>query len=379
MATRAQLQASINALPEPQRSAAQAVYDRAATTGTGVSANEITYITNNLNSISSTTDPNNFLGTAAQRITANTSGASVPGYTPTPTPTPTVTTVALTNEDWLSIYSSKAALVDSNPELKALFNQAVAEKWTGAKFQAAFESTSWFKTNGSTWRLAETARLSDPGSWAAALTKLTAQISQTARDMGFELNPADIDKLAKDTLYLSWGQGIDESLLRQHVAATGRITGTGGEAATTMQKLKEQASNMGLQYGDEWYMNAAKGALSGQSNMAYYDQQIINDAKSKYGAFADQIDAGQTMSSIASPYVQSMARILQLSPTDIDLTDPTIAQALMGFDAQNKPVAKPVWAFERELKQDDRYFKTNTAVQDMTGLASEIARQFGKM
>jgi len=48
-------------------------------------------------------------------------------------------------------------------------------------------------------------------------------------------------------------------------------------------------------------------------------------------------------------------------------------------DAQNNPVAKPVWAFERELKQDDRYFKTNTAVQDMTGLASEIARQFGKM
>lgn len=288
-------------------------------------------------------------------------------------------TKARTAEDFAAEYGTQAALVNSNPELQALFNLAVAEKWDTNKFQAAFQNSMWFKSNGPTWRLAETARLSDPGAWNSSLTGIKDKIAQTARDMGFELNPADIDKLSNDTLFLSWGKGIDEALLKQHVAATGRITGTGGEAATTIQKLKEQATNMGLQYGDEWFANAAQGTLSGQSNMAYYDKIIKDDAKSKYGAFAAQIDAGQTVTSIASPYVQSMARILELPPTDIDLNDPTISQALMGFDEQNKPVAKPVWAFERELKQDDRYFKTNTAVKDMTGLASEIARQFGKM
>ena len=113
--------------------------------------------------------------------------------------------------------------------------------------------------------------------------------------------------------------------------------------------------------------------------MDYYNKKITDDAKSKYAAFATQIDAGQTVSAIASPYVQSMARILELPSTDIDLNDPTISQALINYDAQNNPVAKPVWQFERDLKQDERYFKTNTAVKDMTGLASEIARQFGKM
>jgi hypothetical protein len=281
--------------------------------------------------------------------------------------------------DFAAEYGTQAALVNSNPELQALFNQAVAEKWSPAKFRATFENTNWFKSNGPTWRMAETARLSDPGAWNGSLTELKSKIQQTSRDMGFELNPADVDKLANDTLFLSWGKGVDEALLKQHVAATGRITGTGGEAASTMQKLKEQAGSMGVQYGDDWFANAAKSTLAGQSNMDYYNQKIRDDAKSKYAAFADQIDAGQTVAAIASPYIQSMARILELPSTDIDLNDPTISQALQGFDAQNKPVAKPVWAFERELKTDDRYFKTNTAVRDMTGLASEIARQFGKM
>ena len=289
------------------------------------------------------------------------------------------TTVVKTETDWITEYATKAALIDSNPELKALFNLAVAEKWSPAKFKTKFEESKWFQSNGPTWRLAETARTSDAGAWNAALAKVKDQIAQSSRDMGFELNAADVDKLANDTLYLSWGQGVDDALLKQHIATTGRITGTGGEVSVTMQKLKEQAGSMGVQYGDDWFANAAKSTLSGQSNIDYYNQKIKDDAKSKYAAFADQIDKGQTVAAIASPYVQSMARILELSPTDIDLNDPTISQALMGFDAQNKPVAKPVWAFERELKKDDRYFKTNTAVQDMTGLASEIARQFGKM
>jgi hypothetical protein len=288
-------------------------------------------------------------------------------------------TVVKTEADWMAEYATKAALIDSNPELKALFNKAVAEKWLPAKFKAAFESSKWYNDNGVTWRLAETARLSDPGTWNAALLQVKNDIVQSAKDMGFELNSTDIDKLASDTLYLSWNKGVDTALLKQHVAATGRITGTGGESATLMQKFKNTAASMGMEYGDDWFSNAAQGSLSGTSNVDYYNKKIIDDAKSKYGAFADQIDAGQTVESIASPYIQSMARILELSPTDINLNDETIKQALQGFDAQNKPVAKPVWAFERELKQDDRYFKTNKSVQDMTGLASEIARQFGKM
>ena len=284
-----------------------------------------------------------------------------------------------TTADWTAEYGTQAALVNSNPELKALFNLAVAEKWNPNKFKAAFENTKWFKGNGPTWRLAETARLSDPGAWNSSLTEVKNQITQSAKDMGFELNPADVDKLANDTLYLSWGKGVDSALLKQHVAATGRITGTGGESATTMQKFKEQAAAMGMEYGDDWYANAAQSTLSGASNVDYYNKIIRDDAKSKYAAFADQIDKGATVESIASPYVQSMARILELSPADINLNDPTIQKALVGFDAQNKPVAKPTWAFERELKQDDRYFKTNKANQDMTSLATTIARQFGKM
>ena len=73
-----------------------------------------------------------------------------------------------------------------------------------------------------------------------------------------------------------------------------------------------------------------------------------------------------------------MANIWEVNPTDISVNDPTIAKALTNVDANNKPVLQPMWQFEQALKQDDRYFKTNQAHQDMTGLAAQIARDFGK-
>lgn len=286
---------------------------------------------------------------------------------------------AKTAQDFAAEYGTQAAFVNSNPELKAIFDQAVLEKWTPNRFQAAFQNTNWFKNNGPTWRAAETARLSDPGAWASSLADVRTQINQAATNLGFTLDAAQVEKLANDTLYLSWGKGIDESLLKQHVATVGRITGVGGEVSTTMQKLKTKAGEMGVDYTEDWFNQAAQSTLSGQGNYATFEQSIIDAAKSKYQAFADQIDKGMTVQAIASPYIASMGKILELNPADIKLDDPTIQRALVNYDESNKPMAKPTWQFERELKQDDRYFKTNQANQDFTSLATDIARQFGKI
>jgi len=120
MATKAQLKASIKALPEPQKSVAQAIYDQAASTGDGLSANEITYISNNLGAITGTTNPSTFLGTAAQRVDANKNGGVVPGFA-----TATAAAPAADTTDWSAQYGVQAALVNSSPELKALFDKAV--------------------------------------------------------------------------------------------------------------------------------------------------------------------------------------------------------------------------------------------------------------
>lgn len=283
-----------------------------------------------------------------------------------------------TNVDIAAQYGVQMALINSDPELKKLFANAVAGGWTAAKFTALFQNTNWYKKHSVSWRAAETARTADPGQWNAAVKDAENLILATAAKMGFSLNSDDVTKLAQDTLHTSWGAAIDEATLRKHVVEVGKITGTGGEALTTMDDLKKEAFNQGQSYNDDWYSSAATNILTGDGDIAAYKKTIKEDAKSRYGALAAQLDAGMTVRQAAGGYIATMAQTLGLQDTDVDLNDPLMSRALKGVDASGKATAMPLYEFEKAVKLDDRYFKTTQAKQDMEGLASEIARQFGK-
>mgnify|MGYP006270075613 CR=1 FL=1 len=285
-----------------------------------------------------------------------------------------------TAADWAKEYGTQVAIVNSDAGLKDLFNKAVAEKWTGPKFQAEFQNSTWYKTHADTWRVAEAARLTDPASWKEQLANATTLVRQQANDLGFQLDDTQAANLAKNALYLAGGTAasIDNNMLKTHVVEVGKITGQGGTALSTMDALKQAAFRNGVQYNDAWYQTAAKDIVAGTGNIQKWNKQITDTAKSRYPVLASQLDAGMTVMDVASPYMQQMAATFEVDPNAIKLDDPTIQKALTNLNKDSQPELKPLWQFSRELKQDDRYFKTNQAHQDMAGMATEIARQFGR-
>ncbi len=95
------------------------------------------------------------------------------------------------------------------------------------------------------------------------------------------------------------------------------------------------------------------------------------------GGFATQIDAGLTTKQAASPYIQSMASILELDPNAVNLDDPTIAKALTGVNEQGTPTVMPLWQFERELKKDSRWRYTKNAQDELLGTGMQVLRDLG--
>ena len=281
-------------------------------------------------------------------------------------------------EDPYAKYGTQMALVNSNSELKELFKTAAAGGWTAQKFQAEFQNTDWYKKHSVSWRGAETAKRTDPGQWAAAVEKVKGQIVASASKMGFSLGDADVAKLAEQTLYTSWGEAINMGTINAHVVEMGKITGTGGTAVDTMNQLKQQAFDNGQTYSDDWYAAAARGVLGEGKNLNMYQQQITNDAKSMYGTLTTQLDAGMTVRQAAAGYINTLAGRLGMQATDVKLDDPLLTRALKNSAPDGKPAAMPLYEFEKAVKSDDRYFKTNEAHQNMESLATEIARQFGK-
>ena len=194
-----------------------------------------------------------------------------------------------------------------------------------------------------------------------------------ATELGVELTDGQINSLGYD-----YANGdVDATTVKSRIASTGNINFATGEAAKTIDSLKTAAASYGVSYDPSWYNQSAKDILTGKVDNDTLAQQLKELAKSRYPSLAKQIDSGYTVKQIASPYLQSMANILEINPNDITMEDPTIKQAFTSLNADGQPSTKALWQFEQELKQDPRWRFTKNAQNDLMGTARKVLQDFG--
>lgn len=198
-------------------------------------------------------------------------------------------------------------------------------------------------------------------------------IKRYAVQQGVDITDDKVSELASVALAQSW----DSPTISENVARSGVITGEKGNVANYIDRLKADARNYGVAYNDLWFDQAAASIVQGYSSIEDYQQQIKEYSKQIYPAFTKQIDSGVTPYAIASPYINTMANILEISANDINLNDPTISMALKNVDAEGNPSVKPLWQFEKDLRQDPRWRFTNNAQQDLMGTARQVLQDFG--
>jgi hypothetical protein len=194
-----------------------------------------------------------------------------------------------------------------------------------------------------------------------------------ATELGVELTDGQVNSLGYD-----YANGnIDATTVKSRIASTGNINFATGEAAKTIDSLKATAASYGVSYDPSWYNQSAKDILTGKVDNDTLAQQLKDMAKSRYPSLAKQIDSGYTVKQIASPYLQSMANILEINPNDITMEDPTIKQAFTSLNADGQPSTKALWQFEQDLKQDPRWRFTKNAQTDLMGTARKVLQDFG--
>lgn len=208
---------------------------------------------------------------------------------------------------------------------------------------------------------------------AQSLANIVRSVQRTATKYGIKLSDAETKNLAAQSIQQGW----DAATLNEEVARKGRVEGTTGESAKAIDDLREYANAYGIKYNDDWYANATKAVLEGRESLETFQNTIRDISKSRYGGFASQIDAGLTTKQAASPYIQSMASILELDPNAVNLDDPTISKALTGVNEQGAPTVMPLWQFERELKKDSRWRYTKNAQDELLGTGMQVLKDLG--
>lgn len=276
-------------------------------------------------------------------------------------------------------YGWASSFLNSIPELKKLFGDAVGNGWTREMFTAKLRDTNWFKSMSADERKWAAEWETDPATAHAKLSAAKIKARQYAAKLGMVEN-AELDKRIEEAAMGLVSKGWDESQMRyflgQYVYFGGdQREGEGGEV---FDELRKYAYNMGVELNGEWYAERARNIVRGIATVQDNKNEILKLARAQFPQWIPQLDGGQSVADIAQPYLQTMATILELPAGSVNLFDNTIKTALNYTNPSTlEKSAKPLWQFENELRNDPRWKQTKNAQDSMFQVGHKILADFG--
>lgn len=273
-------------------------------------------------------------------------------------------------------YGMSLAFFNSVPELKRLLGQATANQWDGQLFQAHLKNTKWWKETSDPDRQAKIMAKQDPATYKATLEAARLQAQQAAVQMGATLSAGALSKLARNIVHFGWQGEHVQNFLGQFIEFNEKKV-PGGQAGAAYQQLKQTAYDNGVSLSEQAIKTSAAYIVRGVSTMEKEMGNIRLQAAGKYPGYADQIMAGANMSDVASPYIQAMARELEVPSTDIDLYNPRISSALTQLNDKGVPSPMSLTDFEVALRSDPQWRRTQNAQDKVFATGEQVLKDMG--
>ena len=323
-------------------------------------------------------------------------------------------TTAQIKADFISKYGQQAKFIASVPEINDLLTTAINKRWAPTEWAIQFGNTKWSAAHPGDIGLAEILRISEPQLYAVKYNTAQSHIASLAASTGMKLTPQQLGaqitdptkatSVALDQEAVNGGQDLTNWLMQnptasdtqivQQMAKYGTIdptTGPGGNIKTFSNNLQNLAQQYGVLgqvstdgtskvFDNLAVKEAASGAnLSDPAVLAKYENQYRTQAMATYKPFADQIANGAKVSDLASPYLNTYANLMEVSPSDIQLgalTGPgaLVSKALVG-DA-NGQVVNP-YDFASQVRSQPGWLNTQNAHNTLNSAADYMINKMG--
>lgn len=288
-------------------------------------------------------------------------------------------TPKLSMDELAEEYGFTSSFLNANPELKKLFQNMVSQGWSKDMFQAKLKNTKWWKTHSDKERQYLTQTYTDPATAKQDFQAALVSTKQLAEQLGIKdtkYTTARIQEAAYNVVAKGWTDAQLRYYLGQYVYFDGGDME--GQGAQVQGDLKSYAYSMGVTMSDQWYADNTRKVLRGLATEDDFKNEMLRQAKSMFPQYSKQLDGGQTVADIASPYMQEMAQILELPQGSINLFDPTIKKALQYKNPGNlQNETKPMWQFENELRADPRWKQTKNAQDSLMQVGHQVLSDFG--
>jgi hypothetical protein len=300
-----------------------------------------------------------------------------------------------------------AEAIKQFPQLRDFFRQAIAGGWDAAKQQRELNNPDnpWYafwQSKGEYWRAGYQAQFGPnvtAGVWKDRINEALEAVDAAATEKGVVLTEQERQNLARRWWYSEWRTDNDALLSwMQQRRATKEEQGTNvtdgvtdpllpANRNTKIRELAALAEAYGLSYDNDTLGMWADAILDPKKNVngiqdTKFTELLVQDSRSRYAGFGDQISADMSLRQLAGGYISEMTRLLELSPGDIRLTpegmNPLLQRALTDVDPETgEPRRIPLWEFSKQIRQSDDWQMTDNARDTYMSAASKFARALG--
>ena len=260
-----------------------------------------------------------------------------------------------------------------HPEVGPILIKAAQEKWSKEALKGELMKTDWWKTTNETQRLWAQKESENPQQAQSEINGRAAEIMARANQLGYPISRDRAAIIAKDSLRNGWqGAELDGAI----GADAGRHNLLKSSFGTA---LKQTASNFGIPISENTIGSWAERIASGQDTEENFNAWARDQAINMYPTAAAHIQRGGTVQEFFDPYRETAAKVLQVAPDTIDLSDPKWSAALSITDPNGQRRAMRMDEWQRTLMSDDKYeFRYTENAQNLAeDLVDRMKRQMG--
>lgn len=302
-------------------------------------------------------------------------------------------------------FGVSAAVLEQNTELQTFLDSVLAEQqdgkiWTELDLARKFKETNWFKQHTSDWMAIQKDRVSkDPAVWDAVVASRAEAIKTQFESEGADIDEATALKYAEQMIYGSGWNGesfeiYDASYLQDTISSAIDFTKTktingiemydySGKAEDLSNALYKTAQDYGFDTSmsntafTNWFQKSINGVMDGSIQAQDVDDELRDNAMSRFPGLATQLQRGITLRDAVSPYTRVIADTLELDESQISLDDNLIQNVLNYSNGDNGFQPMNLYDTKKAARLDDRWQYTETARKEYTDMASSILKDFG--
>lgn len=297
------------------------------------------------------------------------------------------------NKGWITAAAQATAwdiplaIINSDPKLKELFNEAWAaqkrgEEWTQETFITKLKALDWYKTKSEAQRKYYTLS-KDPAQaaeFAAQIKANKATVQDVAGLLGATLTDEQAEMVAKTNLQNGFNEAELKNFLSGYITFTGqtdaeKIGSLYGTAGATEDTIRQWAKKNNVQVAEDWVLNQVRGVAAGDFTVDKAKDYVTNIAKQQYSAWSDKLDAFNSVEDLAAGYRQLVAKEFGEEFDNVGLDNEFVNSAMLATDDKGRPITNQ--SLLKTVRKSDAWVDVPKNKEKVYSLANDVLTRFG--